>query len=123
MDVYKLVGIVLVAIKALPESLWEKSFIMVNQHPQYFISSEDWIKKIYDKVKTGETKYMGTNEDSYYDEMPTVWKNMPIKMCHRVLSIIDDFSKHTEEQSINVWMKESCLLLLPYCKLQDIPKL
>eukprot|EP00957_Ditylum_brightwellii_P072274 5493523-Ditylum_brightwellii.AAC.1 len=60
MDVHKLVGIVAVAIESLPESLREKSFI------------RDWIKIIYDKVKTGDTKYMRTNEDSYYDAMPTV---------------------------------------------------
>jgi hypothetical protein len=123
MDQYKLVGVILVAIKSLPLSLWESSFIRVNLHPHHRMSFEDWIKKIYDKVKTGETKYTRTNDDSYYDAMPAVWKNMSTEHWHKVLSIIDEFEAGTNENDGVAWSKEHCLLLLPYCKLQDKPKL
>ena len=51
----------------------------------------DWIKKISPAVKTGETAYFCNHEGSYYDAMPSLWKNMSVPVQIEVMCIIDRF--------------------------------
>ena len=51
----------------------------------------DWIKKISPAVKTGETAYFQNHEGSYYDAMPSLWKNMYVPVRREVMCIIDRF--------------------------------
>ena len=120
MDQNKLVAIISIALKDLPGTLWKNSFIRVNLHPHHRLSFGKWIEKIFDKVHTGETKYYRTNEHSYYDAMPAVWKRVTVERRRELLALIDLFA---DDSNVLNWTKENCLKLLPFCKLQDIPKL
>eukprot|EP00957_Ditylum_brightwellii_P194960 14853476-Ditylum_brightwellii.AAC.1 len=58
--------------------IWERSFIKVNLHPHHCLPFDQWIGKIAEKIKTGET-YKRTNENHYYGAMPACWKKMKIE--------------------------------------------
>ena len=51
----------------------------------------DWIKNISLAVNTGETAYFRNHEGSYYDYMPSVWKNMSLPIQIQIMCIIDCF--------------------------------
>ena len=121
-DQVSMIAVIAVAIKNLDASIWESSFRRVNLHPHYRISFQAWIDKIYDKVNTAGTKYTRTNEDSYYDAMPAVWKRMSIEIRQEVLQLIDKFEKDADENNA-MWSKENCYKMLKYCSLKEIPKL
>ena len=90
-------------------------------HPHHHVSFDQWIGKIAEKIKTGET-YKRTNENHYYDAMPACWKKMNIEDRRKVLDIIDGFEDSTDDDTFG-WSKENVHKLLPFCKLADIPKL
>eukprot|EP00957_Ditylum_brightwellii_P181432 13820545-Ditylum_brightwellii.AAC.1 len=53
---------------------------------------------IAEKIKTGKT-YKRTNENDYYDAMPTCWKKMKIEDRRKVLVIIDGFEDTTDDDA------------------------
>ena len=55
----------------------------------------DWIKKISSDFKTAETSNFGNHEGSYYDAMPSVWKNMSVPVRREAICIIDHFFEET----------------------------
>ena len=122
MDQWQLVGVIATAIKNLPEDIWEKSFISVNLHPHHRVPFEDWIEKISNVVTTGEKNYMRTNEASYFDAMPALWKKMTVETRRRVVDMVDGFVA-TAVGTESPWRKENVLQLVRFCPLADVPKL
>ena len=55
----------------------------------------DWINNISPAVKTGETAYFRNHEGSYYDAMPSVWKNLYVPVQREVMCIIGCFVEET----------------------------
>ena len=122
-DQWQLIAIISTALKNLPGDIWTRSFFSVNLHPHHRLSFEDWIQKIAPYVRTGETAYLRTNEDSYYNAMPAVWKRMSEEKRRRVIAIIDDFVGAAPEGKSGWGEKANVLRLVEFCPLKSIPQL
>ena len=70
--------IISTSMQNIPAKVWTDSFVAVNLHPHHRLYFSDWIKKIAPSVKTGETEYFLNHEGSYYDAMPSFWKEMTV---------------------------------------------
>ena len=75
---WQIIMIISTAIQNIPDKVWTYSFVAINLHPHHHMTFHDCIKKISTAVKTGETAYFRNHEGSYYDAMPSVWKNMSV---------------------------------------------
>ena len=54
----------------IPDSVQKYSFVSINLNPYNILSFSESINKIVLDVKIGEI------EESYYDSMPSMWKNV-----------------------------------------------
>ena len=80
----------------------------------------DCIKKISPSAKTGETAYFRNHEGSYYDAMPSAWKNMSVPVQREVMFIIDRFFEEAPPGK-SPWTKENVLSLICF-SFDEIPK-
>ena len=67
------------------------TFVAVNIHTHTCLYFYDWIKKISPYFSTGETDYFWNHKGTYYDNMPSVWKNMTLIKQIEVMYITDLF--------------------------------
>ena len=90
----------------------------INFHPYHRLYFSVWIKNITPDVKTGETAYFRDHEGSYYDAMPSVWKNMTVIKIREVMYVIDRFTAETPHGKSPREKQFFCLslLLLPLTK-------
>ena len=88
---WQLIMLIFTAIQNISSKVWTYSFVAVNLHPHHRMTFPDWIKKISPDVNTGETEYFRNHEGSYYDSMPSLWKNMYVHVRREVMCIIDRF--------------------------------
>ena len=78
-DQWKLIGILIVAIKSLKDDVWIKSFKKVNLHPKFRVPFEKWLERINGHIVTGEAAYRRNDTTSLYDTMPALWKNLMVE--------------------------------------------
>ena len=90
---WQLIMVISTAIQNISAKVWTDSFVAINLHHHHRMPFPDWIKKISPDVKTGETAYFRNHEVSYYDSMPSLWKNMSVPVRREVICIIDRFFK------------------------------
>ena len=88
-DQWQLCTILCIAIKNLPEKIWEQSFIKVNLHPHHRVSFKEWIMQIDAQVPTGEAAYTHANKESIFDAMPGFWKAMQIEERQHMIQCIN----------------------------------
>ena len=87
---WQLTMVISTAIK-ISTKVWADYFVAVNLHPHHGMTFPDWITNISPAVKTGEKAYFQNHEGSYYDAMPSLWKNMYVPALREVMFIIDRF--------------------------------
>ena len=116
---WQLVLVIFVGIHHLDPNIWERSFIKANLHIHHCVLFDQWIGKIAEKIKTGET-YKRTNENHYYDAVSACWKKMKIEDRRKVLDIIDGFENTTDDDTFG-WSEENVHKLLPFVNLQIFP--
>jgi len=121
-DQWKLIGILIIAIKNLKEDVWVKSFKKVNLHPKFRVDYENWMQRIHPHIVTGEAAYTRKNTTSLYDAMPALWKNLTVANRHAVLSNIDEAIATAEGG--NPWVDKMHLINMSrFVDLKNVPKL
>ena len=114
--------IIYASIQNIPDKVWTDSFVAINLHPHHRMTFPDWIKKISPAVKTGETAYFRNHEGSYYDVMPSLWKNMYVTVRREVMCIIDRFFREAPPGE-SPWTKENVMSLVCFFSLEEILKI
>ena len=94
---WQLIMIISTAIQKITDKVCTYYFVDVNFHPFHHLSFSGWIKKIEPDVKMGETTYLWNYEGSYYDSMPSAWKNMTVIKRIEVLYVIYYFNVETPD--------------------------
>ena len=74
------------------------------------MSFHDCINKISPAVKTVEIAYFRNHEGSYYDAMPSVWKNIYVPVQREVMCIIDRFVEEAPP-SKSPWTTKTLVLV------------
>ena len=110
---WHLIMMISIAIQNIPSKVWKYYFVAVNFHPHHLMNFPDWINNISPDVNTGETAYFWNHEGSYYDVMPSVWKNMSVPIRRDVMFIIDLFFKEAPPGK-SPWTKENILSLIRF---------
>ena len=100
--------IIYTAIQNIPTKVWTDSFISINLHTHHRLYFYGWIKNIEPAVKTGKTSYFRNHEGSYYDAMPSVWKNMTVIKRREAMYVIDPFTAETPHVN-SLWEKKFLL--------------
>ena len=93
-------------IQKTPEKVWTDYFVAVNLHPHHCLHFSGWIKNIVPAVKTEETAYFRNHENSYYDAMLYVWKDMTVIKRIEVMYVIDCFTIETPHVK-SPWTKQN----------------
>ena len=114
--------IISTAIQNIPAEVWIDSFAAVNLHPHHHLCFSDWIKNIARAVKTVETAYFWNHEVSYYDAIPSVYKNMTVIKRREVMYDIHRFTVETSHGK-SPWTKQDILSLIRFSPLDQIPKI
>ena len=73
-------------------------------------------------MNTGETAYFRNHEGSYYDAMPSLWKNMSVPVRREVMCIIDRFFKEAPPGK-SPWKRQNVLSLVRFFSHDEIPKI
>ena len=87
--------IISTAIQNIPAKVWTYSFVSVNLHPHHRLDFTGWIKKIAPAVKAVNTEYFWNHKGSYYDDIPSVRKNMTVIKRREAMYVIDSFTAET----------------------------
>jgi hypothetical protein len=76
-------------LKKVKKEAWIDSFKKVNLHPEHRVAFPDWIKRIDEKLISGERFFK--NRSSLYDAMPALWRNLAVVDRKAIISEIDQF--------------------------------
>ena len=101
-----------------PET-WEKSFKRVNLHPHHRVPFNDWLKRIDEAIQGGE-RFFCEGQNSLYEAMPALWKNMDVECRHRLVRVIDGFYRNTAGDP---WNENNVKQLLQFAPLLELSKL
>ena len=123
MDQWALLGVLVVGIKNMDGRHWENSFKKVNQHPDHRVSFDCWLDRIKEHITTGELNYFRTNEDYYYDAMPSCWKKLTVDDRREVVELMDQYYSEAKVRGVSPWSKENVISLTKFCSKKDVMKL
>jgi hypothetical protein len=97
------------------------SFQNVNLHPHNCVPIDECLKHIDSKLQTCKSFFKELNNE-LFNAMPAVWRNLPLKHCHKVVSIFDEFIAFTPTGD-SAWCSQNVWKLLRSCPLDDVPNL
>ena len=121
MTQWDVIATCITALGRVTKTAWISSFQKVNLHPHHRVPIDEWLKRIDAKLQTGERFFKECNNE-LFDAMPAVWRNLPVEVRHKVVSIINEFIASTPTGE-SAWCSQNVRKLLRFCSLDDVPKI